>query len=62
MEFHGIHGVPWIPKNSMDSTDFHGIHGIPWIRNDSGLATRPQCWLPGQAIGAAGAGLAPPGR
>ena len=30
IEFHGIHGIPWIPWNSMESMEFYGIHGIPW--------------------------------
>ena len=47
---HGAHGVPWIPRNSMEgkifhgsywvpwnsmvSTGFHRIHGVPWIRSN----------------------------
>ena len=30
MEFHGIHGIPWIPWNSMESMEFHGFHGLSW--------------------------------
>ena len=30
-EFHGCHGIRWIPWNSMESLQVHGIHGIPWI-------------------------------
>ena len=38
IQFHGIHGIPWIPLNSEESLEFHGIHGVlrnQWISVDS---------------------------